>query len=90
MSLEIKINTKFLKDLSQVPETQRKKIEVFVFHNASKFEALQDIQGLKKLKGYKHYYRIRFGDYRAGISYRNNILTFERLLHRKDIYKYYP
>lgn len=90
MSLEIRINKKFLKDLAQLPAEQRKKIEVFVFHNARKFEALNDIQGLKKLKGYKHYYRIRFGDYRAGISYRNNILTFERLLHRKDIYKYYP
>ncbi|MDZ7775661.1 MAG: hypothetical protein U5L09_08725 [Bacteroidales bacterium] len=90
MSLEIQFNKKFLKDLSQIPELQRKKIELYVFQDASSFKGLEDVRGLKKLKGFKHYYRIRFGNYRAGISYKENVLTFERLLHRKDIYKYYP
>ena len=90
MALDIRINKKFLKDLAQLPDGQRKKIEVFVFHEAKNFHSLSDIPSLRKLKGYKSYYRIRFGEYRVGLSIRNNVLTFERLLHRKDIYKYYP
>ena len=43
-----------------------------------------------KLKGYKDYYKIRFGNYRAGIRLVNNKFIFERILHRKDIYKFYP
>jgi mRNA interferase RelE/StbE len=45
---------------------------------------------LKKLKGYQNYDSIGFGDYRAGLKYENDTLTFERLIHRKDIYKFYP
>lgn len=73
-----------------MPASQRKKIEQFVFTDAPELERKEDISNLKKLKGYKYFYKIRFGDYRAGIRIENNILVFERLLHRKDIYKFYP
>ena len=33
---------------------------------------------------------IRFGDYRAGLKLENDTLYFERILHRKEIYKFYP
>ena len=88
--MEIRINKRFLKDLTQLPDVQRKKIEAFVFHEAQKFHSLKDIQNLRKLKGYKYFYRIRFGEYRVGLSIRKDVLIFERILHRKDIYKYYP
>jgi len=90
MNLEIRINKTFLKELSRVPLNQRKIIEQFVFNDAQNFNRPEDIPNLKKLKGYKFYYRVRFGNYRAGIRIQNNILVFERLLHRKDIYKFYP
>lgn len=88
--MEIRINKKFLKDLTRLPDGERKKIEVFVFHEAQKFHSLKDIQNLRKLKGHKYYYRIRFGEYRVGLSIKKDVLIFERILHRKDIYKYYP
>ena len=90
MGLEIRVNKTFLKELAQLPVNQRKKIEYFVFDEAEHFKTIEDIPNLKKLKGYKYYYRIRFGNYRAGIKIHNNTLVFERLLHRKDIYKFYP
>ena len=49
-----------------------------------------DIQHLKKLQGFKNHYRIKIGDYRLGVVIKNEEVTFERFLHRKDIYKYYP
>jgi len=61
-----------------------------VFEDSINFKNLTDIPGIKKLTGYQDFYRIRFGNYRAGLRFDNNTLTFERLIHRKDIYKYYP
>jgi mRNA interferase RelE/StbE len=88
--MRIKINRKFLKELAALPEKDRKKIEQFVFEDSINFQRLHDVVGIKKLQGHQNYYRIRFGDYRAGLKYEKDTLTFERLLHRKDIYKYYP
>ena len=90
MGLQIRINKTFLKELSRMPTGQRTKIEQFIFKETSAFTQLSDLPNLKKLKGYKNYYRIRFGNYRAGIRLQNDTLIFERLLHRRDIYKFYP
>lgn len=79
-----------MKELAVLPEKDRKKIEQFVFEESINFKNLNDVSGIKKLKGYQNYYRIRFGDYRAGLKYENDTLSFERLIHRKDIYKFYP
>ncbi len=38
----------------------------------------------------QNYYKIRVGDYRIGIKFEHETLTFERILHRKDIYKVFP
>ena len=51
---------------------------------------MRTIAGLKKLKGATDYYRIRVGEYRIGIIARNNEIVFARVLHRKDIYRYFP
>lgn len=90
MNFQVKYNKTFLKELAKVPIKQRARIETFVFERIYDYDSFEDLPGHKKLKGFKNYYRIRFGDYRAGISYINNTLIFERVLHRKDIYKYYP
>jgi len=88
--MEIKINKTFLKELAKLPVNQRKKVEDFLFNELEKYKNFYEIPGIQKLKGYKNYYRIRFGSYRAGIQLDNNVVCFERLLHRKDIYKFYP
>lgn len=88
--MEIRVNKKFLRELSSIQQRDKIKIERFVFENSLKFKSLKDVLGLKKLKDHSNYYRIRFGQYRAGLKFENNILVFERLIHRKDIYKYYP
>jgi len=42
------------------------------------------------MKDYPCYYKIRFGVYRIGIKVVNDKVIFERALHRKDIYSYFP
>ncbi|MEG3988445.1 type II toxin-antitoxin system RelE/ParE family toxin [Microcoleus sp. S28C3] len=45
---------------------------------------------LKKLKGEDNAYRFRVGDYRIGFYFDGETVTFARVLHRKDIYRYFP
>ncbi len=88
--MQILINKQFLKELAVIPAKDRKRIEMFIFSDMPTYKNLADIPGIRKLKGYTYYYRIRFGDYRIGVAYRNDNVSLERLLHRKDIYKYFP
>ncbi|MBC8430415.1 MAG: type II toxin-antitoxin system RelE/ParE family toxin [Desulfobacterales bacterium] len=52
--------------------------------------SLHEIKNLKKLKVEGNYYRIRFGDYRIGLVIEDDIIYFVRLLHRSEIYRYFP
>ncbi len=53
-------------------------------------ETAARITNLKKLKGESSYYRIRFGNYRIGIKIEDDLVVFIRVLHRKEIYRYFP
>lgn len=88
--MQVLINKRFLRDLARIPKQDRIRIEDFVFSKIRDYQNITEIPNLSKLKGYHNYYRIRFGEYRAGIIYENNNLIFKRLLHRKDIYKFFP
>jgi mRNA interferase RelE/StbE len=88
--MNVRINKVFLKELAKLPAKERLKVEKLVFEEVETYDSTAKIPNFKKLKGYRNYYKIRFGDYRAGLKLENNILYFERILHRKDIYKFYP
>jgi len=88
--MNIQVNKKFLKELAQLPNKERQKVEKLLFDEVEKYSSYTQISGLKKLKGYRNYHKIRFVDYRTGLKFENNTLCFEQILHRKDIYKFYP
>jgi mRNA interferase RelE/StbE len=88
--MNIQVNRVFLKELAKLPVRERFRVEKLLFEEIESYESLAQIPNFKKLKGYRNFYKIRFGDYRAGLKFENNTLYFERILHRKDIYKYYP
>lgn len=48
------------------------------------------IKNLKKLKSESSYYRIRVGNYRIGLIIEVETVTFVRVLHRSEIYRYFP
>ena len=81
---------KFLKDLSKIPKNQRATIEVFVFEILVKCSSITESGNIEKLRGYQKYYKIRFGNYRVGLKLEGETLVLERVLHRKDIYRYFP
>ncbi len=88
--MNIQFNKKFLKDLANLPTTERSKIERFLNQDFKSFRSFREIEKLEKLSGYQNFYKIRFGHYRVGIQYKNGTLIFERVLHRKEIYRYFP
>ena len=88
--MDIKVNRRFLKDLIKVPVNERMKIERLVFEVSSTLESIESAGIFEKLKGYKSFYKARFGNYRIGVSYSDDTLIFQRVLHRKEIYKYFP
>ena len=48
------------------------------------------IPRIKKLKGHDTFYRIKIGNYRIGFEMVNDELILTRILHRKEIYRYFP
>lgn len=88
--MKIYYHKKFLKDLAKIPLPHRKKIEHFVFSELTSLANFTEVKGAEKMTGYSHYYKIRFGDYRLGFKFENDLLVLERILHRKEIYKYFP
>lgn len=55
-----------------------------------KAESVQEISGLKKMKGHPDAYRIRVGGYRMGILSEDGTVILMRFLKRADIYKVFP
>ena len=80
----------FLKDLAAVPAKARPQIERFVFEEVPGIESIQAAGRIEKLKGYTGYYKARFGDYRIGLWIEGDTVVFERVLHRKEIYRKFP
>lgn len=51
---------------------------------------IQQIPHIKKMEGFKTFYRIRVGDYRIGLELKGDTLWFITVADRKDIYKGFP
>ncbi len=50
----------------------------------------RQIPHLKKLKGYRDFYRIRIADFRIGIRIKGDTVIFAAFGSRKDIYRSFP
>ena len=88
--MKVRFKKAFLKDLEKLPATSRKKVENLVFEEIPKAKEFSVIKNTKKLKGYENFYRVRIGNSRIGFEYRDKEIVFYRVLHRKDIYRYFP
>ncbi len=58
--------------------------------NVLNAKTISEINNLKKMAGYKNYFRIRIGSYRIGVKIENSTVIFSVFDHRKDIYKRFP
>lgn len=81
----------FIKDLKALKSTPYyENIKTLAFEEIPQILTIEEITNIKKLQGYENAYRIRVGDYRIGIIFDGETIVFQRVLHRKDIYRYFP
>lgn len=88
--MKVTYRKKFLKELAKLPTSVREKVEAFVFEEALQLDMESILNKIELMKGYKGYFKMRFGKYRVGIQIEGDGIIFERILHRKDIYRYFP
>lgn len=82
---------KFLKDLKALKSSAIfEAINELVFEEIPASDNLDSISHLSKLKGFDDAFRIRVGDYRIGLFFDGETATFARVLHRSEIYRYFP
>jgi mRNA-degrading endonuclease RelE of RelBE toxin-antitoxin system len=81
----------FIKDLKKLKSNPTyPKIKTLVMTEIPNHENLTLINNLKKIKGDDNAYRIRVGDYRIGFFLEEDKIIFSRVLHRKEIYRFFP
>lgn len=66
------------------------RIQTLAFETVPLTADLSTLANLKKLQGHTNAYCIRMSDYRIGLTFDGETVTFKRVLHRKDIYRYFP
>jgi mRNA interferase RelE/StbE len=88
--VKVKYRKKFLTDLAKIPSTDRKAIEKFAFEEVPKLNSIGESGRIERLKGYRSCYKVRFGSYRVGLIFRDGKVSFERVLHRREIYRFFP
>ena len=81
----------FLKDITKLTDEKIKSQIRVVIDDLREAENIMSIANIKKLSGYKNFYRIRVGNYRIGFELNSpDEIILIRFLHRKDIYQKWP
>ena len=88
--MKVLYRKKFLKELAKIPYNVRKNIEKFVFEELPEADSIYAVGKIERMKGYNSFYKVRYGFYRIGIKIDNDTVILERVLHRKEIYRYFP
>jgi mRNA interferase RelE/StbE len=87
--MKIEIHSAFVKAAKKLsPELQHKIAEIIEQIQAAK--SIREISNCKKLTGYKTAYRIKFESYRIGFFLQKGVIELTTVMHRKEIYRYFP
>jgi len=88
--MKTQFKASFLRSIKKIESNQLKTEIANAIDNVEAAQNLKQIINLKKLKGYKQYFRIRIGDYRIGLKLDDQTLVFVDIGHRKNIYRIFP
>ena len=89
--MRLLIEKSFKKDLKKIKDKDvLQRIRVTI-EELERIEKPIDFSGdLQKLRSGRHFWRIRIGDFRIGLEIKGETVILVRILHRKEIYKYFP
>lgn len=88
--MRVLFDKSFLQDIGKVTDQKLKTRISMCIRSIEEAESLTEIPHLSKMKGHAFAYRIRLGDYRIGLFKEKEVVKFIRVLHRKDIYTFFP
>ena len=88
--MKVEFYSSFNKDLLGIRDPAVLKQIRRLIQRCENAESILKIPNVKKLVGTSNYFRIRIGDYRIGVTFSGKTLSFVRVLHRKEIYRYFP
>jgi len=90
MSYRIEIKDDFIKECRKLSPKISNRVREFVFKTLPSVS--NPLLYFEKLKGYKTFYKKRFGDYRLGIeiNQKNKTIIVLTIMNRKEVYRYFP
>lgn len=89
--MEFYFDEAFEKSIRKLSDRKVKDRLIKLIDRFGDIKDLTEITNIKKLQGYKSFYRIRIGDYRVGLELQDdNSVLFIIVAHRKEIYRYFP
>ena len=88
--MKVEYSKQSLKDLSLIPSNSRISIEKFVFEELPGLTNINEGKKIEALKGYRNFFKVRFGNYRVGLQKQGDTILIKRILHRKEIYRFFP
>lgn len=88
--MQVEFRKTFKQDLKSLKDGKVLKRIQKVVEEVELANALSEIRNIKLLQGHEDFYRIRVGDYRIGLFVEGETVAFVRILHRKEVYRYFP
>ncbi len=87
----VDIDKSFFKSLSKLNNSDLNLKVKSIIISVEQADSIHQLKQIKKIQGFKSYFRIKLGDYRIGIELiGNNTILFILIAHRKDIYSKFP
>lgn len=87
--MEVIVTKVFCKQLKHCPGYIQESARA-VLESLQAAKNINEVPDVKKLEGWKFYYRIRIGDYRMGMRHEKPQIVVMTILHRGTIYKKFP
>lgn len=88
--MNVAFEASFARDLKRIKSKPLLQQVQRIIDQVKAASALSDVPNLKKMQGYETFYRVRLRDYRIGVEVVGELVIFVGILHRKDIYRYFP
>jgi mRNA interferase RelE/StbE len=88
--VNVEFRKSFEKDLRKIQDKELLARIKAVIEQVEAAASLSEVSNIKKLKAEGDNYRIRVGNYRIGLIMNEDVTTFIRVLHRKEMYRYFP
>ncbi len=89
--MNLEFRKSFARDLKKKSKEPNLRMRVReIIQEVDNAEGINKIKNHKKLKAEGNYYRIRSGNYSIGLTIEADTACFIRMLHRNEIYRYFP